>query len=292
MDRKHFLKLMGLLPLMGASMKLNALSSFSEKLENTDTMPLLFLGHGNPMHAIQQDEFSEGWLKTAKSLPVPKAILCISAHWETAGTYVTAMPKPKTIHDFGGFPQELFNVQYPAPGSPELAMQAKELIKKTSVEMDHEWGLDHGTWSVIKHMYPNADIPVIQMSLDYRKDAAWHYALAKELAALRQKGILIVGSGNIVHNLRLADWNAKGGSDWAVVANEKMKQHILGNDHQPLINYSSMGKEVNMAIPSPDHYLPLLYILGLKTEKEQVSLFNDKTELGSISMTSVKISNV
>jgi 4,5-DOPA dioxygenase extradiol len=291
MNRKDFLKLAGLLPLMGISMKLNALNSFTSNFEKTELMPALFLGHGNPMYAIQENEFTEGWQTTAKLLPVPKAILVISAHWETRGTFVTAMTKPQTIHDFGGFPKELFDVQYPAPGSPELAMQTKELIKKTSVELDHQWGLDHGTWSVIKHMYPNANIPVIQMSMDYKKDPAWHYSLATELATLRQKGILIIGSGNMVHNLQRADWHATKGADWAIEANEKMKKLILNNDHQSLINYSTLGKEVQMAIPSPDHYIPLLYALGLKSEKETVSLFNDKTELGAISMTSVKISN-
>jgi 4,5-DOPA dioxygenase extradiol len=170
-------------------------------------------------------------------------------------------------------------------------MQTKDLIKKTTVKLDHEWGLDHGTWSVIKHMYPNANIPVIQMSMDYKKDPAWHYELARELATLRQKGILIIGSGNMVHNLKRADWNATKGIDWAIEANDKIKKLILNNDHSSLINYSSLGKEVQMAIPSPEHYIPLLYILGLKMEQEKVSLFNDKTELGSISMTSVKISN-
>ena len=292
MERKDFLKIIGLLPLMGISMKLNALKSLTSELEKTQPMPALFLGHGNPMYAIQQNEFTEGWQKTAKSLPLPKAILVISAHWETQGTYVTAMAKPQTIHDFGGFPKELFDVQYPAPGSPELALQTKDLIKKTSVELDHQWGLDHGTWSVIKHMYPKADIPVIQMSIDYRKDAAWHYELAKELAVLREKGILIIGSGNMVHNLGRADWHATKGHDWAIEANEKMKKLIMNNDHQALIHYKSLGKEVQMAIPSPEHYIPLLYSLGLKTEKENVSLFNDKTELGSISMTSLKISTL
>jgi 4,5-DOPA dioxygenase extradiol len=291
MDRKDFLKKLGLLSLMGISMKLNALHKLGSDFESTELMPVLFLGHGNPMYAIQQNEFTAGWQKTAKSLPVPKAILVISAHWETSGTFVTAMAKPKTIHDFGGFPKELFDVQYPAPGSPELAAQARDLIKKTSVELDHEWGLDHGTWSVIRHMYPEAEIPVIQMSMDYRKDPKWHYELARELAALRQKGILIIGSGNMVHNLRRADWHATSGADWAIEANEKMKKLITDNDHQSLINYSSLGKEVQMAIPSPDHYIPLLYSLGLKTEKENISFFNDKTELGAISMTSVKISN-
>ncbi|MBX9853788.1 MAG: 4,5-DOPA dioxygenase extradiol [Cytophagaceae bacterium] len=290
MERKDFLKTLALLPLAGATMKINSLDKLTSGFENTTAMPVLFLGHGNPMHAIQENEFTKGWSSTGKALPKPNAILVISAHWETEGTLVTAMENPRTIHDIGGFPKELFEVEYPAPGNPDLAKETKELIKKTTVELDHQWGLDHGTWSVIKHLYPNADVPVIQMSMDYRQTPQWHYELAKELAGLRQKGILIIGSGNIVHNLYRADWNAKDGFDWAVEANEKIKGLIMNNDHKSLINYSLLGKEVQLAVPSPDHYLPLLYTLGLKSEKEKISFFNDKTELGSISMTSMKIS--
>jgi 4,5-DOPA dioxygenase extradiol len=290
MERKDFLKLLALFPIAGTGMKLNTLSRLTSEFENTEPMPVLFVGHGNPMYAIEQNDFSNTWQSIGKSLVKPKAILVISAHWETEGTLVTAMEKPKTIHDFGGFPKALFDVEYPAPGSPALAKEVKETIKKTSVELDHQWGLDHGTWSVVKHMYPNADVPVIQLSMDYRKDALWHYELAKELAVLRQKGILIVGSGNMVHNLRRADFNVSKGFDWAIEANEKMKKLISENDHKALVNYSSLGKEVQLAIPSPEHYLPLLYALGLKSEKEKISFFNDKTELGAISMTSVKIS--
>jgi len=253
-------------------------------------MPVLFLGHGSPMNALQQNEFSQEWRNTGKSLPTPKAILCISAHWETKGTFVTAMPKPKTIHDFGGFPRALHEYQYPAPGSPELAGEVKEIVKKVSVQLDHNWGLDHGSWSVITHLYPEANIPVIQMSMDYTKDPLWHYELAKELSVLRQKGVLIIGSGNIVHNLYKADWNTPGGFDWANEANEKLKKLILENNHSGLVNYHLLGKEVQLAIPSPEHYIPLLYVLGLKQNKDAPMLFNDKTELGAISMTSVKLS--
>ncbi len=279
------------MPFAGGAVNLKELNKLTSEFEPTETMPVLFLGHGSPMNALQQNEFSKGWQDTGKSLPTPKAILCISAHWETKGTFVTAMTKPKTIHDFGGFPRELHEFQYPAPGSPELAEEVKGIVRKTSVQLDHNWGLDHGSWSVIAHLYPGANIPVIQMSMDYTKDPLWHYELAKELSVLRQKGILIMGSGNIVHNLHRADWNTQGGFDWAIEANEKVKKLILENNHNSLVNYHLLGKEVQLAVPSPEHYMPLLYALGLKQDKETPVLFNDKTELGSISMTSVKLSN-
>ena len=259
-------------------------------------MPVLFIGHGSPMNAIEENEFVDGWREAEKSLPKPKAILCVSAHWETTGTSVTAMRKPETIHDFGGFPQELFEVQYPAPGSPELANEVRSIITKSEVGLDEKWGLDHGCWSVLRRMYPAADIPVIQLSLDYSKSAQYHYDLAGELLLLRKKGILIIGSGNIVHNLRLVDWNNMDtpgvGYDWAIEANEKMKKLILADDHKALIDYSSQGKAFNLAIPTPEHYLPLLYILALKQQDEMISFFNDKAVGGSLSMTSAKIGKV
>jgi 4,5-DOPA dioxygenase extradiol len=264
--------------------------------DNTDMMPVLFIGHGSPMNAIEENEFVDGWREAEKSLPKPKAILCVSAHWETTGTSVTAMRKPETIHDFGGFPQELFEVQYPAPGSPELANEVRSIITKSEVGLDEKWGLDHGCWSVLRRMYPAADIPVIQLSLDYSKSAQYHYDLAGELLLLRKKGILIIGSGNIVHNLRLVDWNNMDtpgvGYDWAIEANEKMKKLILADDHKALIDYSSQGKAFNLAIPTPEHYLPLLYILALKQQDEMISFFNDKAVGGSLSMTSAKIGKV
>jgi len=264
-----------------------------EQPVNTNKMPVLFLGHGSPMNAIEENEFVKAFRNTGKEIPGPNAILCISAHWETRGTYVTAMEKPPTIHDFGGFPQALFDVQYPAPGSPELAKDVKSIIKKTEVGLDYKWGLDHGTWSVIKHLYPNADVPVIQMSLDYEQPSQYHYELAKELAPLRKKGILIVGSGNMVHNLRLVAWDklnaTEYGYDWATEASGKMKKYILNGDYQPLIDYKSQGKLFDLAIPTPEHFLPLLYALALKEEKDRVSLFNDKTVAGSLTMTSVRI---
>ena len=274
-------------------MKPNDLNKMTQEFNRTVQMPVLFLGHGSPMNAIEENEFVQGFRKVGKEIPRPNAVLCISAHWETRGTYVTAMEKPKTIHDFGGFPKELYEVQYPAPGNPELANETKSMIKKTDVGLDLNWGLDHGAWSVIKHMYPNADVPVIEMSLDYSQTPQHHYELAKELAPLRKKGVLIIGSGNMVHNLRMVDWyrlnETDYGYDWALEARHKMKKFILENGHKHLINFRSQGKEFDLAIPTPEHYLPLLYALALKEENEQVSLFNDKAVGGSLAMTSLKI---
>lgn len=290
MKRKDFLQLLSVLPLAGFAMNLNKFKILTDPFENTETFPVLFVGHGSPMNAIEQNEFTNGWQNVSRNLPKPSAILCISAHWETKGTFVTAMEKPSTIHDFGGFPQQLFDVQYPAPGSPELAAETQNLIEKTAVGLDNSWGLDHGAWSVIKHFFPEADVPVIQLSLDYRQDAQYHYDLGKQLAALRNKGILIVGSGNMVHNLRMIDWQKPDtGFDWAQEANSTFKKLISSNDHKQLINYKKLGREIELSVPSPDHYLPLLYALALKTDKEEVSFFNDKSVMGSISMTSVKI---
>jgi len=261
--------------------------------ENTPRMPVLFIGHGSPMNAIEENEFVQGWRDLGKSLPHPKAILCVSAHWETRGTYVTAMSNPKTIHDFGGFPKALYEVEYPAPGSPELANETKHSITKTTVGLDEKWGLDHGAWSVIRRMYPEADVPVIEMSLDYGLSPQSHFEFAKELSALRNKGVLIIGSGNMVHNLRMVAWDKmyepEYGFDWAIQANEKFKQLIQSGNHKELIHYTSLGREVQLAVPTPDHYLPLLYALALKQENEAVSFFNDKPVMGSLTMTSVRI---
>lgn len=277
-------------------MKLNELGRMTDTFKSTETMPVIFMGHGSPMNAIEENEFVRGFRELGKSIPEPQTILCVSAHWETRGTFVTAMEQPATIHDFGGFPKELYDVQYPAPGSPALAKETKELVTKTTVGLDDKWGLDHGCWSVIKHLYPAANVPVIQMSLDHYQPPQYHYELAKELATLRNKGVLIIGSGNMVHNLRMVAWdklNAESyGYDWAVEASEKMKQYISAGDHQPLINYRSQGKAFDLAIPTPEHYMPLLYVLALKKENEKVTLFNDKPVAGSLTMTSVKIDKV
>ena len=271
-------------------MQLNQLGKIAGSFATTETMPLLFIGHGSPMNAIEQNEFAKGWTEAGKSLPRPNAILCISAHWETKGTLITAMEKPPTIHDFGGFPQALFDVEYAAPGSPSLAQETKDLLKQTDAKLDQHWGLDHGCWSVVKNMYPDADIPIIEMSMDYTQTPRWHYQLAKDLMPLREKGVLIMGSGNMIHNLRIMNWHSPDkGFDWADEANMKLKKLITENEHEQLMSYNSIGPEMKLAVPTPEHYLPLLYILGLKKEKEQASFFNDKTTMGSISMTSVKI---
>lgn len=280
-------------PLIPIAMKINELNKITAPLSSTGKMPVLFLGHGSPMNAIEENEFVAGFRNIAKTIPKPNAILCVSAHWETRGTFVTAMQNPPTIHDFGGFPKALFDVQYPAPGSPELAKETKSIVTKTEVGLDEKWGLDHGAWSVIKHLYPHADVPVIQMSLDYYQTFQYHYELAKELASLRKKGVLIIGSGNMVHNLRMVAWDKLDAGeysyDWALEASDKMKKYILNGDHQQLINFRSQGKPFELAIPTPEHYLPLLYAMALKEENDAVSLFNDKAVAGSLTMTSVKI---
>lgn len=292
MNRKTFLKSLAILPLTAAAMKLNELNKMTEPLGKTSKMPVLFLGHGSPMNAIEENEFVTGFRNIAKGIPKPNAILCVSAHWETKGTFVTAMQNPPTIHDFGGFPKELFAVQYPAPGNPDLAKETKSLITKTEVGLDEKWGLDHGAWSVIKHFYPNADIPVIQMSIDYSQSPQYHYELAQQIKSLREKGVLIIGSGNIVHNLGKVEWrrlNETFGYDWAIEANDKMKSFILDGKHKELINFHSQGKAFDLAIPTPEHYLPLLYSLALQNKNEEVKLFNDKAVAGALTMTSLKI---
>lgn len=273
-------------------MNLHDLENISSGFKTTQKMPVLFLGHGSPMNAIEENQFVKGFRKAAQEIDKPNAILCISAHWLTRGTFLTAMEMPKTIHDFGGFPQALFDVQYPAPGNPELAYEVIEFLGPV-IEEDHSWGLDHGAWSVIKHMYPNADIPVIQMSIDYNKPPQYHFDLGKRLSKLREKGILIIGSGNIVHNLRMVDWkniNTVGaGWDWAVEAREKTNNWLTDGNFQNLIDYRSHGTLLEYAIPTPDHYFPLLYTLGLKEKSEELKLFNDELIAGSLSMTSVRI---
>ncbi len=293
MNRRNFIQTLGAYaatPLVMTNTQL--ISKLSAGLA-TPKMPVLFLGHGSPMNAIEENEFVQGFRAVAKNLPRPKAILCISAHWETRGTQVTAMLQPRTIHDFGGFPKALFDVQYPAPGSPWLAAEAEKTITTTPVIADQSWGLDHGTWSVLKHLYPEAEIPVVQLSLDYTKQADWHYKLAKELAVLRQRGVLIIGSGNMVHNLRLVAWDKLNTPnypfDWAEEASIIIKSAIVNGNHDVLMKYKTQSREVNLAIPTPEHFLPLLYILALQSKNETPILFNDKAVGGSLTMTSVKI---
>lgn len=292
MDRKRFLLSLSALPLAAAAMKLNDLTRITEPFQRSERMPVLFLGHGSPMNAIEENEFVRGFRQVAATVPKPQAVLVVSAHWETRGTFVTAMEKPRTIHDFGGFPQALFDVQYPAPGSPELAAEVKNTITSTAVGLDQSWGLDHGAWSVVKHLYPKADVPVIQMSIDRSLSPEKHYALAKELAALREKGVLIIGSGNMVHNLGMVAWDKLSepfAFDWAQEASDRMKQAILTGDHKSLIDFRSQGRAFDLAINSSEHFLPLLYMLAFQNKDERVTLFNDKPLAGSLTMTSVKI---
>lgn len=295
MNRKDFLKFAGIgalsVPAIASIQKLDELSkSFSA----TDRMPALFLGHGSPMNGIEDNEFVQSFKKIGAKLQKPNAILVVSAHWETKGTFVTAMEHPRTIHDFGGFPKALYEVQYPAPGHPALAKEIQELVQpKGTVQLDdHQWGLDHGSWTVVKHLFPAADIPVIQMSIDYSLSPLEHYQLAKQLSSLRNKGVLIVGSGNNVHNLRRIAWdkmNDNYGFDWALEANEKMKKWILDSDHQPLIDFRKQGNAFDLAIPTAEHYLPLLYTLGIQSKGESIDIFNDKPIGGSLTMTSVAL---
>jgi 4,5-DOPA dioxygenase extradiol len=260
--------------------------------ETDTTMPVLFVGHGSPMNGIEDNDFSRYWKKLAGEIQKPKAVLCISAHWLTNGTFVTAMDQPKTIHDFGGFPKELFAVDYPAPGNPQLAQETAGLITSMSVGLDHDWGLDHGTWTIVRHMYPEADVPILQLSIDYAKPASYHYALAQQLQALRKKGVLIIGSGNMVHNLGMIAWdhlNDNYGFDWALEMNDIFKKKILEKDHTALMNYQSLSAAAKLAVPTPDHYYPLIYSLALQGEKDSVQFFNDTAMAGSLTMTSLRI---
>jgi 4,5-DOPA dioxygenase extradiol len=272
---------------------LGSFRKFTGQLNPQDQlMPVLFIGHGSPMNGIEDNEFSQRWKAMAREIPIPKAVLVVSAHWFTRGTQITAMEHPETIHDFGGFPKALFEVKYPAPGDPRLAKETASLIQPAPVMLSHDWGLDHGTWTVVRHMYPEATIPVLQLSIDYTKDAQYHYDLARELQSLRKKGVLIIGSGNMVHNLRLISWEMihGGGYDWANEMNEKFKHLILEGDHHSIIRYEQLGKDARLAVPTPEHYLPLIYTLALKGKNETPSFFNDKAVGGSLTMTSVKIS--
>ena len=275
---------------------LKNLNDHTNDLKSQDVrMPVLFIGHGSPMNGIESNEFSDYWIELSKEIQKPEVVVCISAHWLTRGTYITAMQYPKTIHDFGGFPKELYEINYPAPGDPKLAGEISNLVQTTSVGLDHDWGLDHGCWTVVRRMYPDADIPVIQISIDFYKPAEYHYKLAKELSALRNKGVLIIGSGNMVHNLRMVDWQNMNrnnyGFDWAREMNETFKSKIINHDHKAMMDYQNLGAAAKLAIPTPDHYFPLIYALGLQDKNDSIEFFNDKYVAGSLSMTSVKFSS-
>lgn len=294
-NRRKAAKLIALTPLIMGLRKLPDLEKLFQDFPLTERMPVLFVGHGNPMNAIEENEFVQGFREISDSIERPKAILCVSAHYYTKGTRLTVAEQPKTIHDFGGFPEELFQVQYPAPGSPSLAKDTLELLKPAEVILDEEWGLDHGSWTVLKHIYPDADIPVIEMSIDYTKDANYHFELAKRLSKLRDRGVLIIGSGNIIHNLRMVDFNQINtsgfGYDWAHEAREISNKFLLDGNFEQLVNYHELGRAFQLAIPTPDHYLPLIYTLGLHQANEEICLFNDELLAGSLSMTSVKITS-
>ena len=256
--------------------------------QSDQKMPTLFVGHGNPLNAIEDNEFSRSWTEVGHALPKPNAILCISAHWETRGTQVTGMEHPRTIHDFGGFPRALYEAQYPAPGSPALAQLTQETVQKAEVYLDQTWGLDHGTWSVLANMFPDATIPVVQLSLDRTQDPQFHYDLGKELQALRNRGVLIIGSGNVVHRLSAFQFEDIA-YDWALEFDDTIKHLIEDRNHDAIIHYQRLGRAAQLSIPTNEHYLPLLYVLALQDRQEQTRFFADKVTFGSISMRSVWI---
>lgn len=247
-------------------------------------MPAVFLGHGNPMLALGGNEFSRAWRALGARLPRPRAILCISAHWETAGRRVTAMPEPRTIHDFYGFPPELFAVRYPAPGAPELAARIADLLPGTVGDLD--WGLDHGTWAPLRHVYPQADLPVVQLSLDRGSDPPAQLALARKLAPLREEGVLVVGSGNLVHNLRRAKWGGGEPYAWALAFDAAVAQALADDDGAALADYASLHPQALLAVPTPEHYLPMLYVQGVRHPGDRLEFFNEAIDLGSIGMRS------
>lgn len=267
---------------------LSKLYNSLNELPGTDKMPVLFIGHGNPMNAIEKNIFSEEWKKIADNIPSPKAILCVSAHWLTNGIYVATTEKPKTIHDFYGFPEKLFQTEYKAPGAPFYAKETEQLLSSENIKQDTEWGLDHGAWSVLLPMYPNADIPVFQLSIDINKPASYHYKIGNMLQSLRHKGVLILGSGNIVHNLGKIIWEDKA-FDWAEEFDLIIAKHISDRNDKAITDYEKLGKIAQLAVPTPDHFYPLLYALGATQEKEPIRFFTEKNTFGSISMRSMQI---
>ncbi len=256
-----------------------------------DRMPVIFFGHGNPMNALADNDVTRAWAEIGRSIPRPKAILCVSAHWYIPAVAVTAMERPRTIHDFGGFPRELFEVQYPAPGSHELAERVVELIDENTLRDETHWGLDHGTWSVLCHVYPDADIPVVQLSLNEAEPAPFHYQLAQQLHPLRDEGFLVIGSGNLVHNLHTYAWGRKDVEpfDWALRFEAAARELIINGDHAPLVAYEEMGADAVRSAPTPDHYLPLLYVLALQRPDDEVSFPVEGFDGGSVSMLTVRI---
>jgi 4,5-DOPA dioxygenase extradiol len=288
MNRKTFIKN---ITASATFMSLVNLKSIADSLIELETqMPVLFIGHGSPMNAIEDNEFTKAWKDLAKKIERPKAILFISAHWLTNGSFVSNAINPETIHDFGGFPEELFAAQYPSPGAPEIAEDITHLVDSPKIQLDPTWGLDHGAWSIAKPMYPEANIPTFQLSINYHQPAQYHYDLAAQLISLRKKGVLIIGSGNMVHNLgRVNFQQPETGEDWAIEINELFKAKIVDRDHQALMNYEKLHPSIKLAIPTPDHYFPLMYSLGLQQPTDEITIFNDKAIYGSLTMTSIKI---
>lgn len=254
-------------------------------------MPAIFFGHGNPLNALQTNDWTEGWRRLGREMPRPEAIVCVSAHWYLPATLVTAQDAPRTIHDFGGFPKPLYEVQYPAPGAPHLVARLQELLSPAAVAADTHWGLDHGTWSVLVHVFPDADVPVVQMSIDETQPASFHYGLGRRLAPLREEGVLLMGSGNLVHNLHAYAWGRSTPEpyDWAVRFERLARETIVANDHQPLIDYESLGRDASLSAPTPDHYLPLLYVLGTQQPGDAVAFPVEGIDGGSVSMLTVQI---
>ena len=254
-------------------------------------MPALFFGHGNPMNAIQRNAYTEAWSAIGRALPRPSAIVCVSAHWYLPGTWVTAMERPRTIHDFGGFPRELYQVSYAAAGDPALARRLQQMLGPVAVGLDEEWGLDHGTWSVLCHVFPEADVPVVQLGIDETETSEFHYQLGRRLGALRAEGVLVIGSGNLVHNLHAYAWGRHPVEpfDWAVRFEQRARALMSAGDHGPLVAYDSLGRDAMLSVPTPEHYLPLLYVLGLRGDGEPVSFPVEGIDGGSVSMLSVRI---
>jgi 4,5-DOPA dioxygenase extradiol len=262
-----------------------------ERLPMADLMPVIFFGHGNPMNALLKNAYTESWTAIGNSIPRPKAVLAISAHWYIPASAVTVNKSPRTIHDFGGFPEELYQVKYPALGNPELALRIKDLIAPFTVSLDESWGVDHGTWAVLRHVFPDADIPIVQLSIDERKPPQFHYDIGKSLTLLREEGVLVIGSGNIVHNLQAYAWDNPGVDplDWAVRFEKHVKELLLKGDYASLINYERLGRDVMLSVPTPDHYLPLLYVLGLRRERDLITFPVQGVDGGSVSMLTVQI---
>ncbi|HWB84056.1 MAG TPA: 4,5-DOPA dioxygenase extradiol [Bryobacteraceae bacterium] len=253
--------------------------------------PAIFFDHGNPMNAVLSNEYTDSWRRIGLEVPRPRAILSISAHWFVPETGVTVTTSPRTIHDFGGFPQALYHVQYPAPGDPALARRVQEMLAPLPVKLDESWGLDHGTWSVLRHVYPDADVPIVQLSIDETQPASFHFEIGQKLAALRDEGVLIVGSGNLVHNLHAYAWgrHMPDPYDWAIRFENNVREMILAGEFGPLVHYERLGKDAALSVPTPDHYLPLLYVVAAKQERETIRFPVEGIDGGSVSMLAVQI---